>query len=120
MIVRFIFWLLGGISLLLAIIGLVLPILPTTPFILLAAACWARASPRFHRWLKEHQYFGPMVHNWETRRAVPRRARYFAFSMMTFACVVLLYRFPERWWIAALAAIFCLAVAIWMWRLPDA
>lgn len=71
MILRPLFWLFGAIALLLGILGIFLPILPTTPFVILAAACWARASPRFHRWLHQHRFFGPMVKDWEERRAVP-------------------------------------------------
>ena len=120
MILRWLFWTAGAVSLLLGVIGIVLPVLPTTPFVLLAAACWARASPRFHRWLHRHPYFGPMVQNWEEKRAVPRRAKYFAYTMMTTSCLILAYRFPDRWWIAAGTAAVCLAGAVWMSRLPDA
>ncbi|EGV36317.1 YbaN family protein [Neisseria weaveri] len=120
MIIRSVFWLFGALALLLGILGIFLPILPTTPFVLLAAACWAKASPRFHRWLHQHRYFGPMVQDWETRRAVPKKAKLFAFTMMTFSCLLMLWQFPERWWVAAVSAVFCLCVAIWMWRLPHA
>lgn len=120
MILRPIFWLLGAIALLLGIIGIFLPVLPTTPFVILAAACWARASPRFHRRLHQHRVFGPMVRDWEERRAVPRRAKYLAFTVMTLSCSWLLYRLPGQWWWGAASALFCLAVALWMWRLPDA
>ena len=117
---RGLFWLCGALALALGVIGIFLPILPTTPFVILAAACWAKASPRFHRWLHQHHYFGPMVKNWEERRAVPRKAKYLAFSMMTFSCLLLLWKKKKKWWIAATAAAFCFSVAVWMWRLPDA
>lgn len=120
MIMRPLLWLAGAVALALGVIGIFLPVLPTTPFVLLAAACWAKASPRFHRWLHAHHYFGPMVQNWEARRAVPKKAKYLAFSMMTFSCLLLLWRFPAQWWIAAVSALFCFSVAVWMWRLPDA
>lgn len=120
MIVRALLWTAGAVSLLLAIIGIVTPILPTTPLVLLTAACWAKASPRFHRWLHRHPYFGPMVQDWETRRAVPRKAKYLACTMMTVSCTWMLWAFPERWWAGAATACICLSVGIWLWRLPDA
>lgn len=119
MLIRHIFIILGICSLLLGIIGIFLPILPTTPFILLTAAFWAKGSPRFHRWLKQHRHFGPMVQNWESRRAVPRRAKWLAYTMMSISCLILLWRFPQQWWIAAISATICTGVALWMARLPN-
>lgn len=120
MIVRSVFWLFGAVALLLGIAGIFLPVLPTTPFVLLAAVCWARASPRFHRRLHRHPYFGPILKNWENNRAVPRRAKYLAWGMMTVSCLILFWRFPEKWWMGAAAAAVCLVSGIWMARLPDA
>lgn len=119
MITRYFFFICGAIALALGIIGIFLPILPTTPFVLLAAACWAKASPRFHLWLHRHHYFGPMVQNWERNRAVPRKAKILAISMMTLSCLFLLWQFPERRWVAAVSAVFCTCVAVWMLRLPE-
>lgn len=113
-------WLVGAVALVLGLIGAVLPVMPTTPFILLTAACWGRASPRFHRWLHRHRYFGPMVRNWEERRAIPRRAKYLAWTMMSISSIGLLLRFPERWYVGVAVAAVCLSVGLWMAKLPDA
>jgi uncharacterized membrane protein YbaN (DUF454 family) len=73
--VRWLLWLAGSVALVLGLIGVVLPGLPTTPFILLAAACYAKASPRLHGWLLSHRFLGPMVRDWETHRSLTRRSK---------------------------------------------
>lgn len=76
--VRWLLWLAGTVSLGLGILGVVLPGLPTTPFVLLAAACYAKASPGLHGWLRGHRFFGPMVRDWEEHRSLRRRTKRFA------------------------------------------
>ena len=69
-------WLIaGGLSLILGIIGIVLPILPTTPFMLLATFCFARSSRRLHSWLINHPRFGPTIQNWHQYGAISKGAR---------------------------------------------
>ena len=112
-------WLAGWLALILGIIGIFLPGLPTVPFVLLAAGCWSRTSPRFHRWLSEHRHFGPMVRNWEHKRAIPLKGTVLSALMMACSWVWMLYRFPERWGAGVGMAVVCLSVAVWMWRLPN-
>lgn len=117
--IRYLLIFCGAVSFLLGIIGIFLPIMPTTPFIILTAACWAKASPRFHRWLHQHRYFGPMIQNWENNGAVPRKAKIFAISMMSLSCIFMFWRFPEKWWIGAASTLGCGCVAVWMWLRPE-
>ncbi len=118
---RPLFTILGGVFFILGILGVYLPGLPATPFILLAAACWAEASPAFHRRLRQHRFFGPIIENWETRRAGPRRAKYLAYITMTISCIMLWWRFPiHQWWLPASVSVICVCNAVWMARLPDA
>lgn len=70
----------GWLFVVLAVVGVILPILPTTPFILLAAACFARSSERFYAWLLDNRIFGPLIRDWRTHRAMPRRARQLAIA----------------------------------------
>lgn len=109
-------WLIAGlISLVLGIVGIFVPLLPTTPFVLLAAACFSRGSSRCERWLVSHPRFGPMVREWRAHHAVPLRAKQFAIGMMAFGSVSAWLSLPRLNWLPALC---CTLVAIWMWRLP--
>ncbi|CBL44059.1 Protein of unknown function DUF454 [gamma proteobacterium HdN1] len=109
---------LGTAFLLLGGIGLLLPLLPTTPFVLLAAACFARSSPRAHRWLLENRWFGPLIQDWEQRRCIPLKVRNLSLTMMTgFGAVSILFLIHALWLKllgVALIAIGCTVVM----RLP--
>jgi hypothetical protein len=80
--VRWLLWLAGSLSLALGVIGIVLPGLPTTPLVLLAAACYAKASPRLHARLLSHRLTGPMLRDWEANRSLTRRTKTVAVGAM--------------------------------------
>ncbi len=108
----------GATSLATGIVGIFLPLLPTTPFVLLAAFCFARASTRAERWMLEHPRFGPMVRDWRARRAIPRRAKQLAWTMMAAGSAWSAWVLPWPW--KPLPALVCAAVGLWMYRLPTA
>ncbi len=81
-----ILWLtLGCLAVATGALGVVLPLLPTTPFLLLAAYAFARSSPRLHRWLLEHKRFGPIIENWGRYGAISRRTKIWSVSAMVAA-----------------------------------
>ena len=118
---RAVYFVLGLVCLILGLIGIVVPGMPTTVFILLAGYFWARSSRRFYAWLLAHRLFGQMIINWQTHRAIPRFAKYLAWSMMSLSTIILFFKLPSSWqWLALLLAAISLGVGIWMARLPNA
>lgn len=78
-----VFWLLVGyVALSCGVAGIVLPLVPTTPFLLLAAFAFARSSPALHDWLVTHPRFGPPIHNWNHHGAVSGKAKLAAIAVM--------------------------------------
>ena len=94
--VRWLLWAAGSVSLLLGLIGVVLPGLPTTPFVLLAAACYAKASPRLHAWLRNHRLPGPMLRDWEAHRSLTRRTKTVAVASMLLMVSISIWSFRGR------------------------
>lgn len=114
-------WLLLGFAVVclgLGIIGIIVPGLPTTVFILMAAWAAARSSPRLYRWLWDHRLFGPLLRNWAQGGKVSRRAKWSATAVMTLSAPILLLFGPRNW--ALGAALVCMAcVLAWLWRRPE-
>lgn len=79
-----IFRLLGFLFVGVAVLGVILPLLPTTPFVLLAAACFARSSEKWHGWMLANDTFGPMIRNWEKNRCISCRVKLIAIASMVF------------------------------------
>ncbi len=83
------FWLcVGGIALALGAIGAVLPVLPTTPFVILAAFAFGQSSPRLQAWLENSETFGPMILEWRDHGAIAPRYKVMAVTMMAAAFVL--------------------------------
>jgi len=119
LLVRMVLLVLGSIALLLGIIGIVVPGLPTTPFILVAAACYARASERFYRWLLRNPTFGPLISEWRRHRSIPYRVKWLAITLMSLTICASIWTFAGRPWLQAMLAFIGIATAIWLWHIPS-
>ena len=115
---RWAWWLLAWSSLVLGMVGIVVPGLPTVPFVLLSAYAAARGSRRLHAWLLAHRQFGPMIRDWQATGAVSRRAKRAATAMMALSAAVMFATAPKLWMAATGTAIMGV-VAIWLWRRPE-
>ncbi len=108
----------GVISLGLGLLGVVLPGLPTTPFVLLAAACFAKASPRLHQWLTCHRFLGPMVRDWEAHHSLPLRVKWISTTLMMSMVGLSAWQFMGRPWLQSVLLGFGLLGAWVVWRIP--
>ena len=115
---RWLWWLLAYVSLGLGLLGILVPGLPTVPFVLLSAFAAARGSQRLHRWLLGHRQFGPMIRDWQDGGAVSRRAKWLASGMMALSSILMLLLMPDRW-MAVPGIVVMAVVAAWLWRRPE-
>ena len=109
----------GTLCVALGVIGIFVPVLPTTPFLLLAAACYARASERFYLWLVRNPTFGPTIREWRRHRSIPYRTKVVAIALMTGTIAVsiaLLARYPLA---QAALAVIGVVVGAWLYRIPS-
>jgi len=82
-------WLLAGLtSVAIGAVGVVLPLLPTTPFLLIAAFAFARSSKRLDRWLREHRSFGPLIDNWHRDGSIDRKVKRVAIIVILLTPVI--------------------------------
>ncbi|WP_457981057.1 YbaN family protein [Ectopseudomonas composti] len=105
--VRYLLLTIGWLSVALGVIGIFLPVLPTTPFLLLAAACFVRSSRRFYLWLVMHPHLGPWIRDYLDGEGIPRKAKVYALSLMWASIAFSCYLVPMFW-----ARIFMLTSAV--------
>jgi uncharacterized protein len=103
----------------LGILGLFLPLLPTTPFLLLAAACYARASERFYNWLLNNRTFGPTIREWRRYRSIPYRTKLTAIALMSLTLGSSIVFFVRNPYLQAALTLLGIAMAVWMYRIPS-
>ena len=115
--VRWVLIAVGSLFTALATLGALLPVLPTTPFLLLAAACFARSSPAFHRRLLANRQFGPYIAQWQRDHTVPRDAKFKAYALVvvTFAVSIALV---DATWLRVTLAGLALALLAFLACLP--
>lgn len=106
----------GALALIAGLLGAFLPVVPTVPFVLLAAFCFSNGSPRYERWMLNHRHFGPVVRDWRENRSVPLRVKQFATLSMAGGCAIAWWLLPPivQW----VPALLCSLAAIWLWLLP--
>jgi uncharacterized membrane protein YbaN (DUF454 family) len=95
--VRYALLTLGWLSVVLGVVGIFLPVLPTTPFLLLAAACFARSSERFYRWLVDHPKLGPWIRDYLDGNGIPLRGKVYAIGLMWLSISFSCYLVPMFW-----------------------
>lgn len=110
---RHLYLLAGFTALALGSIGVILPLLPTVPFVILAAFCFARSSPKLETWLVEHPVFGPHIQHWRDHRAITKRGKRAALLAFAASVIVALIFVKLPWNLIPVAA--ALIGGTWIW-----
>jgi uncharacterized membrane protein YbaN (DUF454 family) len=117
--VRMLLVALGTLFVALGILGVFLPVLPTTPFLILAAACYARGSTRFYNALLNNRTFGPLVLEWRRHHSIPFRVKLIAIALLSLSLTASILSLSERPWLQAMLAALGVALALYLWRIPS-
>ncbi|SFO56719.1 hypothetical protein SAMN04488056_108105 [Cohaesibacter marisflavi] len=113
-------YLLAGLVLTgIGIVGAFLPLLPSTIFFILATFCFARSSPRLEAWLLQHRVFGPPVLAWRDHKAIPRKAKYFAFGGMALGFAMFVTAVQPGVWLLIPVILFFAGSALYVGTRPD-
>lgn len=118
-VIRSCIFVLGTLSVVLGAIGVLLPVLPTTPFILLAAWCFLRSSRRAHNWIYRQPLFGKALRDWENARSIARSTKVLAISMIVLSLVIIWVKVCNPW-IRYLVTILLLFVSIFISKQNEA
>ena len=110
---RFFFFIAGLLSVALGIVGIALPLLPTVPFMILAAFCFAKSSVRLENWLLGHARFGPPIRDWREHRAISRKGKWAA--TIAFAFSITLGFIMIKWPYSLSPAAAALVSGTWIW-----
>jgi hypothetical protein len=117
---RYFLFAIGWLSVVLGVIGIFLPLLPTTPFLLLAVGCFSRSSEHFHSWLLNHPKLGPTLRTWEEQKGIPRPARNRAIIITWCGMVISMLVIGKLWSVLLLSTIgLCVSVFLISRTLPD-
>lgn len=109
----------GVLMVLLGIIGIFVPLMPTTTFLILAAWCFARSSKRAEAWILNHPRLGPPVVAWRQNRAIARRHKAMSLGGMTLGLVLFIVTAHPAWWVACLVALVLLTLALFIATRPE-
>lgn len=110
---------LASMALALGTLGVIVPGLPTVPFLIVAAWAGSHGWPELEQWLLEHPRYGPTIRNWREKRAVPRRAKWVATALIA-SSIVMLFIAPVPQLMHWILPPFLVCVTLWLWSRPDA
>ncbi|MCC7355156.1 MAG: YbaN family protein [Anaerolineae bacterium] len=114
--IRF-FWVAAGtLSVALAVLGMFLPVLPTTPFLLLAAFCYARGSERFHHWLLHNRWFGAYIRNYREGHGIPLREKVLTLAALWATIGFTVFYAVTPWWGRLILVAIATAVTVHLVR----
>ena len=101
-------------------VGAVLPLLPTTPFLILALLLFSKSSPRFHQMLLDNPWFGPGLRQWEANRSLARPIKYKASALIMVTFGISIYLVAENTWLPWMLLLIAVALLVFLWRLKEA
>jgi uncharacterized protein len=116
---RTFYFVLGWVMVALGFIGVLLPVMPTTIFLIIAVWCFGRSSPRFEKWLLEHPVFGPTLVQWREHGAIPKRVKWIACGGMALGYANFVYFARPSPLLGGVVAVFFIACAAYVLTRPS-
>lgn len=117
--IRYTLFIIGWISFVLGMIGVLLPVVPTTPFLLLCAACFLRSSPKFYVWLTEHRWWGKYIRYYLNGEGIPRRVKVVIIVMLWITILSSALLIVKIYWLSVMMISVAVIMTIYLIRQPE-